>query len=175
MRDAGARILPRAATPTAAASECLSDKYENQLPAHLAQSTLMAGMAATPAPSFPLWPCEMFCSHHCWWCHRCGYGTHVWGNAPGKQVLIVTPYSFSIIAGDDLASDDRPIFVFNFHSHAGVVHIWPAIQILMPYILSISLIWRTIHTCISTNLHAAYGPAILLLYLYVEGEPLEYW
>ena len=61
MRVKGARIQPRPTTPTAGTNECLSDKYENMLPAHLAQSILMAGMAAMPAPSFPPWPCEMFC------------------------------------------------------------------------------------------------------------------
>ena len=61
MRVEGARILPRATTPTAANNECFSDKYENQFPAHLAQSILMAGMAAISAPSFPPWPCETFC------------------------------------------------------------------------------------------------------------------
>ena len=61
MRVEGARILPRATTPTAAHNECLSDKYENKLPAHLAQSVLMAEMAAMPAPLFPPWPCETFC------------------------------------------------------------------------------------------------------------------
>ena len=61
MRVEGARILPRATTPTAATNECLSEKYENKLPAHLVQSILMAGMAAMPAPSFPPWPCKTFC------------------------------------------------------------------------------------------------------------------
>ena len=61
MRVEGARILPRATTPTAAPNGCLSNKYENKLPAHLAQSVLMDGMAAIPAPSFPSWPCEAFC------------------------------------------------------------------------------------------------------------------
>ena len=72
-------------------------------------------------------------------CHSLAHFSH-------DDVLIVRPYSFSINAGDG-----RLIFVFNFHSHAGVVHIWPAIQLLRPYILSISLIC-TIYTCISTRL-----------------------
>ena len=50
-----------ATTPTAAPNECLSNKYENKFPSHLAQSVLVAGMAAMPAPSFPPWPCETFC------------------------------------------------------------------------------------------------------------------
>ena len=49
-----------AASPTAAANDCHSDKYENKLPAHLAQSILMAGLAAMPAPSFPAWPYGAF-------------------------------------------------------------------------------------------------------------------
>ena len=63
MRVAGAGVLPRAATLTPAANECLSDRSEKKtrLPAHLAQSIVMAGMAAKPAPSFQLWPWEMFC------------------------------------------------------------------------------------------------------------------